>query len=224
MIGAPREELISIYQIEQGHGFAAQRMDDVPIIDDVAVLAAGMRSTATQRHQRRGAKEAFKPIVVEAHAQPMADQARGHRVEHFPQGEPAGRGHGDDGLFVIRRPARRQHLQRRALEIESLGIARIASPDDLVDEAAIGVERVEVARAAQQQRILDRLLEMTVRAFDRTVLVRHAAVVAGRFHAVMRAQRLVAAGLILPRVVVEIAEGGRQAIAAMLHGSAAERP
>jgi len=40
----------------------------------------------------------------------------------------------------------------------------------------------------------------------------------------MRAQRLVAAGLILPRVVVEIAEGGRQAIAAMLHGSAAERP
>src|SRR6266446_9850156 len=36
---------------------------------------------------------------------------------------------------------------------------------------------------------------------------------AGRLHAVMRAQRLVAARLILPCVVVEIAEGGRQAVA-----------
>ncbi len=65
---------------------------------------------------------------------------------------------------------------------------------------------------------------MAVRAFDRTVLVRHAAIVAGRLHAVMRAQRLVAARLILPRVVVEIAEGGRQAVAAMLQRGAAERP
>src|ERR1700737_1977514 len=65
---------------------------------------------------------------------------------------------------------------------------------------------------------------MAVRAFNRTVLVRYAAIVAGRLHAVMRAQRLVAPRLILPRVVVEIAEGGRQAVAAMLQGSAAERP
>src|ERR1700737_869380 len=65
---------------------------------------------------------------------------------------------------------------------------------------------------------------MAVRAFDRTVLVRYAAIVAGRLHAVMRAQRLVAARLILPGVVVEIAEGGRQAVAAMLQRRAAERP
>src|SRR5439155_21369884 len=55
-------------------------------------------------------------------------------------------------------------------------------------------------------------------------LVRHAAIVAGRLHAVMRAQRLVAARLILPRVVIEIAEGGGQAVAAMLQRGAAERP
>jgi hypothetical protein len=65
---------------------------------------------------------------------------------------------------------------------------------------------------------------MAVRAFDRPVLVRHAAIVAGRLHAVMRAQRLVAARLILPRVVIEIAEGGGQAVAAMLQRGAAERP
>ncbi len=64
------------------------------------------------------------------------------------------------GLLVIRSAARRQYLQRRALEIEPLAVARIAAADDLVDKAAIGVERVEVARSAQQRRILDRLLEM----------------------------------------------------------------
>ena len=65
---------------------------------------------------------------------------------------------------------------------------------------------------------------MAVRAFDRTVLVRYAAIVAGQLHAVMRAQRLVATREILPRVTIEVAEGGRQAVAAMLQGSAAERP
>src|SRR6202035_5759634 len=100
----------------------------------------------------------------------------------------------------------------------------IAPADDLVDKAAIGIERVEVARSAQQQRILYSLLEMAVRAFDRAVLVCHAAIVAGRLHAVMRTQRLVAARLVLPGVVVEIAKGGRQAVAAMLQRCPAERP
>src|SRR5271168_940797 len=65
---------------------------------------------------------------------------------------------------------------------------------------------------------------MAVWAFDRTVLVRYASIVAGRLHAVMRAQRRIATRLILPRVVIEIAESGRQAVAAMLQWGAAERP
>jgi hypothetical protein len=44
-------------------------------------------------------------------------------------------------------------LQGRALQLEPLPVASIAAPDDLVDEAAIGIERVEIARAAQQQRV-----------------------------------------------------------------------
>src|SRR5580704_8526843 len=65
---------------------------------------------------------------------------------------------------------------------------------------------------------------MAVRAFDRTVLVRYASIVAGRLHAVMSAQRFVATRLILPGVVIEIAEGGGQAVASMLQRGAAERP
>ena len=224
LIGAAREQLLAIDQVEQRHRLAAQGVNDVAVIDDVAALAAGMRAAAAQRHQRCRTEEAFEPIVIETHAQTVADQPRRHRIEHLLEAEAAGRGDGDDRLLVIGRPARRQRFQGRALEIEPLGVARVAPPDDLVDEAAIGGERVEVARAAQQQRIFDRLLEMAVRAFDRAVLVRDAAIVARRLHAVMAAQRLVAARLILPRIVVEIAEGGRQAVAAMLQRRAAERP
>ena len=65
---------------------------------------------------------------------------------------------------------------------------------------------------------------MTMRALDRFILVRQATIVAGRFHAVMGAQRLVAARLILLCVLVEIAEGGRQAVAAVLLRHTAQRP
>jgi hypothetical protein len=65
---------------------------------------------------------------------------------------------------------------------------------------------------------------MAVRAFDRTVLVRQASIVAGRLHAVMGAQCLVAPGLILPCIGIEIAERRREAIAAMLQRGSTERP
>ena len=110
-------------------------MDDVPVVDHVAVLAAGMRPTTAQRHQRRRAEKAVDLL----------------------EGEPAGRGDGDDRLLVIRRAVRRQRLQDRALKIQPLAVASIAPADDLVDEAALPFERVEIARPAQQQRVLDRL-------------------------------------------------------------------
>src|SRR5437899_5831102 len=77
LIGAAREELLTIDQVEQGDWLAAQGMDDVPVIDDVAMLATGMRPPAAQRRERRRAEEAFESVVVEPHAKPMADQARG---------------------------------------------------------------------------------------------------------------------------------------------------
>src|SRR5215475_14219462 len=65
---------------------------------------------------------------------------------------------------------------------------------------------------------------MAVWAFDRAVLMCQAPIVAGRLHAVMGAQRLVASGLILLRLRVEIAEGGRETVAAMLQRSPAKSP
>lgn len=64
--------------------------------------------------------------------------------------------------------------------VDPLGVADIAAADDLVDEAAVGSETIEVGSAAQQQRIGDRPLEMAVRALDRAVLISDAAIVGKR--------------------------------------------
>ena len=54
----------------------AQRVDYVPVIDDVTALAVRDRLPPPERHHRRRAKEAVEPVVVEVHAQAMADQPR----------------------------------------------------------------------------------------------------------------------------------------------------
>src|SRR5256714_12336032 len=76
-VGATREELLTIEQIEQSHWLAAQGMDDVPVVDDVAMLSVGIRPPAAQRHQRRRAEEAFEPLAVASIATPddLVDKA-----------------------------------------------------------------------------------------------------------------------------------------------------
>jgi hypothetical protein len=131
---------------------------------------------------------------------------------------------GDDLLFVVGGAALWQRSKPGPLQLDPLAVVGIPPTDDFIDEAAVGIEIVEVTAAAQQQRVFERLLEMAMRTPDGPVLMRDAGVVAGWPHAVMAAERLVALRQILLRVGIEIAEGGRQAIAAMLLGNAAERP
>jgi hypothetical protein len=108
----------------------------------------------------------------------------------------------------------------------AMGLARLAlrRPTIASTKAWVSVEIGEVARPSQQQGVLERLLEMAVRAFDRAVLVRDAGVVGRRGHAVAAHQRRVALGDVFPRVGREVAERRRRAVAAMLLRRAAERP
>ena len=62
---------------------------------------------------------------------------------------------------------------------------RLAQDFQLIDEAAIVIEIGKVASAAQQNGLLKGAFEVSVRAFDRTVLMRDAKVVERRCHAVM---------------------------------------
>jgi hypothetical protein len=110
--------------------------------------------------------------------------------------------------------------KRRPLQLDSLAIVGVASANDLVGKAAVGIQVVEVSAAAKEQRILQRLLEMPVRALNGAILVCDAQVIPGRYHVVMAHQSLIAQRQIL----LQVAECRREAVAAMLARRPAERP
>src|SRR5262245_63582309 len=137
------------------------------IVDDMAVLAAPLRWPATAQGQKlRGAEEAFEPVVVEMHIQTVADQLRRNAVEHATQHEAAARRDLDPCLLVISRSSFGEWLEQRTLDLDALAVASIAPADHLVHEAAIGGKVGELTRAAQQQFIANRVLEMAVGALD----------------------------------------------------------
>jgi len=64
LIGAAREELLTIEpRLSNAIGLRRKRMDDRADNRHMTVFAAGMRSPAAQRDQRRRAEETFEPIV-----------------------------------------------------------------------------------------------------------------------------------------------------------------
>src|SRR6266705_2759846 len=181
-------------------------MDDVMIVDDVTVLTAPLRRPATpQGQQLRGAEEALEPVVVEVNVEAMADQTRRNAVEHASQDKAAARRHQDASLLIVGGSSAGKWLERRALDLDALAVPGIAPPDHLIDEAAIGGKMLEVARGTQQKLVAKHLLEMPMGTLDRAVLVRDAAIVARRRHAVMGAQLLVAPGEVLLCITIEIA-------------------
>lgn len=114
--------------------------------------------------------------------------------------------------------------QHGALGVDALAVAGVAAADQFVDEAAVVLDRVEVARAAQQQRVLDGALEMAVGGLDHPILMGQPAVVAAGCHTVMAAQAGIPGGPVLLDLRGEIVEGGREAVAAVLARRAAEGP
>lgn len=180
----------------------------MPIVDNMTVLAGGMRPPARQGRQLGPTDEDREPVVVEAHPEAMTDQARRHGVEHLAKHEPAGRGDAHARLFVIGGTTAGERRKLGALDVYTLAVAGVDAPDDLVDEAAISGQIVERARAPHQESVLDRALEMAMRPFDCAVLMGDPGVVARGRHAVVAAQVFVATRQILPRILVEITESG----------------
>jgi hypothetical protein len=45
------KELVTIDKMQQRHRLAVQRMDDMPVVDDMTVLAIGARTPPPQRHK-----------------------------------------------------------------------------------------------------------------------------------------------------------------------------
>ena len=118
----------------------------------------------------------------------------------------------------------RQRLQFRPLDADQLVAPRIAATNQIGNPVSIGVEVVEVGTAAKHQGLADGTLEVAVLALDCAVLVRQPWVVACRRHLVVLAQRLVATGLVLSDVAVEVAERGGKAVGTVFGRSAPKGP
>src|ERR1700730_5922543 len=158
------------------------------------------------------------------HAQAMADEPRWRRVEDAAQHEAAARCDDDDLLLVIGRPAFGKRAEHWPLQLDAFTIVGVATPNNLVDEAAIGIEVIEVPAATQKQSILQRLLEMAVRTLDGAILVCDTQIVAGRCHAVMAHQLLIAQRQVFLGVALQVAECRRETVAAMLAWHSTEPP
>ena len=152
----------------------------------------------------------------------MADQARRNGVRHLAQAEHARGGDDHRGFAEVGGAPRRQRQQRRAIGREGALAGGVAVADEIVGKGLIGGATVEVATATQRQGLVERRLEVAMRALDGAVLVAHAAIVAGRRHAVMAAQLTVC-----PREVFllgKVLECCRETVGAMLARGATDQP
>jgi hypothetical protein len=84
----------------------------------------------------------------------------------------------DEDLLEICRAVCRQCSQAGAFDGDGFGAVRIMAAENIIDEAPVGRKVLELPAAAQQQCILNGLLEMTVRTLDRTILMGNASVIA----------------------------------------------
>src|SRR5271167_486701 len=107
------------------------------IIDDVIVLAAGVCAPARERREMGPADEHVEPVVMQTHPQSMPDQTRRYRVKDLAQREAARGRHVDNDLLVIAGAAIGKLPERGALDIDTLGVAGVLAPDDLVDEEPV---------------------------------------------------------------------------------------
>jgi len=111
-----------------------------------AAIAVDAASAPQGLHQR-AAEEAFQPIIIQPDPQAMADQPLRHGVEHAPEKEPTAARHCDQRFLKVIGAPRRQRRELWPLDLQRFAASGIGTADDLVDEAAIGVEIGKVSTA-----------------------------------------------------------------------------
>ena len=210
--------------VEQRHRLAPERRQHVPVVDDPPAPPSRARVAPRQRHELLRARIHHQPVVVQPHPQPVSHQPRGHRVEHAAQREAARARHPHQRLLEAVAAPPRQRPQHRPFRVDPLPVAGVAVAYHLAQERPVLPGRLEIPRAPQQQRILDRPLQVPVRTLDRTVLVGPAPVVPAPLHVVVLQQRLIPRRQVLPRVPLQVPKRRRQAVRPVLLRHAAQRP
>jgi hypothetical protein len=94
--------------MQQRHRLAAQAVNDMPIVHHLDAAAIAGRTATWQAQHQALTDEAFQTVIEDPQVQPIADQARWHRIEHFAQNEAAAGGHPHADLVMIGSAPRRQ--------------------------------------------------------------------------------------------------------------------
>jgi len=72
-VGFAGEQAIAIDQPHKRHRLAPQRVDHMPVIDDMTMLAIVASAAAHQGHEQRAAQEQIDPVIIEPRAQAVSD-------------------------------------------------------------------------------------------------------------------------------------------------------
>ena len=177
IFGAGKEP-VAVDRAGQCLGLAPQGVDHVTIIDAVDTPTIVALAQARMADDMGPPEPCLDPVVVDMDAEALADQARRRAVEDAVHEEAAGAGNAGDDLGEVGGAPGRQRPQRRRLGAQGSLAAAVAAGDELIDEAAPVGDIGEVTGAAQDQRLVERGLEMAVVGFHRAVLMRFAGIVA----------------------------------------------
>jgi hypothetical protein len=199
------EQVLVVLIVLERTGLADQRVDHVAVVDRV-LTAAG----ETRHPLHLGARVPDLEVVsVDHDVHLVADQAAGHRIRvPLDLNRAAGAYFNPLDPLPVIELARWQISEAGLILGELLGPRRVPLRDQLRQETFILLAVGEVAAAAQQERLLDGGLQMTVRGFDVAVLMGLAGVGPLRLDLVVIHQVLIACAklAILREVVHRCAE------------------
>jgi hypothetical protein len=215
---ARREQRRLIAIVRECSRLAYQPADDVPVIDEMLVLA-----TQPRQHQYR-LLGVTHVDVLGAHPDlhPFADQTRRHRIGVLEHADRAARRHLHRQPLQRLQTPRRQRPQHRQFLGKTLLPGRVLSGHDALHERRVLFACGEVPTATHQQRLLQSTLELSVRLFAIAVLVATVWVRRLCLHPVVVHQALIVPGEAF-RIAILI-HGQRHAIRAMPPGHAAQGP
>jgi hypothetical protein len=208
-IGQRWIQLFAVDIAGEGAGLAHQPADDVAIVDAVLVLTPQPRQAL---HQLLGIPD-LDLLQTQAHLDRFADQPRRHRVAIVLDPDRTGATHAHAQPLQALQPRCRQRPQLRTLQRQRCGAPGIAALLHALEQSHVVRPASEVPATTQQQRLLDRVLEMAMRRLHVAILMATGRVGCLALQAIMRQQGRILGGELIGLAIV--VHGQRHAIAAM---------
>lgn len=216
---AGREQVLVILVVLERAGLADQRVDYVTVID--RVLAAA-RQTRHPLHKDLSVPD-FEVVGVDRDIHPIVDQPAGHRIRvALDLNRAAGADLDAANPPAVIELAGRQRAEAGLFLAELVGPRGVPLVRQSAEECFIVVAVGEVAAAAQQERLIDDGLQVTVRRLDVAVLMRLAGVGPLRLDLVVGHQVAVACAKLA--IFREVVHRRAEAVATVPSRHAAQSP